>query len=53
MAQPFLPRNKAYIPVSVNVINIAFLIGIGHRDDELPYYKNPNVPDYEEIVTWK
>ena len=33
--------------------NIAFLIGIGHRDDELPYYKNPNVPDYEEIVTWK
>ena len=33
--------------------NVAFLLGIGYRDGELPYYKNPNVPDYDEIVTWK
>ncbi len=33
--------------------NIAFLLGIGHKDGELPYYKNRNVPDYDEIVTWK
>lgn len=33
--------------------NIAFLLGIGYRDGELPYYKNPNVPTYEEIVNWK
>jgi len=33
--------------------NVAFLLGIGYRDGELPYYKNPNVPEYQEIVTWK
>ena len=33
--------------------NIAFLLGIGYKDGEMPYYKNPNVPDIEDIVTWK
>ena len=33
--------------------NIAFLLGIGYKDAELPYYKNRNVPEYDEIVTWK
>jgi len=33
--------------------NVAFLIGVGYKDGEMPYYKNTNVPDYEEIVNWK
>lgn len=33
--------------------NIAFLLGIGYKDGEMPYYKNPNVADIEDIVTWK
>lgn len=40
-------------PLRKGFKNVAFLLGIGHRDDELPYYKNFNVPDYEEIVSWK
>ncbi len=33
--------------------NVAFLLGIGYKDGEMPYYKNPLKPDIEEIVTWK
>ena len=40
-------------PLKHGFKNIAFMIGIGYRDGEMPYYKNPNVPDYKEIVTWK
>tara|TARA_E500000331_G_C17225608_1_gene700172 strand:+ start:899 stop:1633 length:735 start_codon:yes stop_codon:yes gene_type:complete len=40
-------------PLNHGFHNIAFLLGIGYRDEELHYYKNKNVPDFEEIVTWK
>ncbi len=40
-------------PLKHGFQNIAFLLGIGYRDEELHYYKNKNTPDYEEIVTWK
>lgn len=33
--------------------NVAFLLGIGYKDGEMPYYKNPLKADIDEIVTWK
>jgi hypothetical protein len=32
---------------------VAFLLGIGYRDEELPYFKNKIKASYEEIVNWK
>jgi hypothetical protein len=40
-------------PLKKGYKNVAFLLGIGYRDEELPYFKNLNVPDYKEIVNWK
>jgi len=40
-------------PLKHGFKNVAFLLGIGYRDDSMPYYKNINKPDYNEIVTWK
>jgi hypothetical protein len=40
-------------PLKHGFENVAFLLGIGYRDNELPYYKNVSKPDYGEIVNWK
>ncbi len=40
-------------PLKHGFENIAFLLGIGYRDNTLPYNKNPNKPDFNEIVEWK
>ena len=40
-------------PLKHGFKNVAFLLGIGYRDESMPYYKNINKPNYEEIVTWK
>ena len=40
-------------PLKHGFENIAFLLGIGYRDKLLPYNKNPNKPDIDEVVEWK
>ena len=40
-------------PLKEGFDNIAFLLGIGYRDESLPYNKNPNKSDVSEIVEWK
>lgn len=45
--------NNILAPLKHGFSNVAFLLGIGYRDEELPYFKNTIKPDYEEIVNWK
>lgn len=45
--------NNILAPLKHGFSNVAFLLGIGYRDEELPYYKNKIKPDYDEIVNWK
>ena len=33
--------------------NIAFMLGVGYKDKEMPYKKHENKPDIDEIVEWK
>ena len=33
--------------------NVAFLLGIGYKDTDMPYYNSKNKPDLDEVVTWK
>jgi hypothetical protein len=40
-------------PLKLGFSNMAFLLGIGYRDIELPYFKNTKKPELNEIVTWK
>jgi len=45
--------NNILAPLKHGFSNVAFLLGIGYRDEELPYYKNKIKASYEEIVNWK
>jgi hypothetical protein len=45
--------NNILAPLKHGFSNISFLLGIGYRDEELPYYKNKIKASYEEIVNWK
>lgn len=45
--------NNILAPLKHGFSNIAFLLGIGYRDEELPYFKNKIKANYEEIVNWK
>ena len=45
--------NNILAPLKHGFSNVAFLLGIGHRDEEMPYYKNKIKASYEEIVNWK
>jgi len=45
--------NNILAPLKHGFSNVAFLLGIGYRDEELPYFKHKIKPDYEEIVNWK
>ena len=45
--------NNILTPLKAGFSNVAFLLGIGYRDVELPYFKNKIKPDLNEIVTWK
>lgn len=45
--------NNILAPLKHGFSNVAFLLGIGYRDEELPYFKNKIKASYEEIVNWK
>ncbi len=45
--------NNVLAPLKHGFSNVAFLLGIGYRDEEMPYYKNKIKASYEEIVNWK
>lgn len=45
--------NNILAPLKHGFSNIAFLLGIGYRDEELPYFKNKIKANYEEIVNWR
>jgi len=45
--------NNILAPLKHGFSNVAFLLGIGYRDEELPYFKNKIKANYEEIVNWK
>ena len=45
--------NNILAPLKHGFSNVAFLLGIGYRDEEMPYFKNKIKPDYDEIVNWK
>ena len=45
--------NNILTPLKAGFSNVAFLLGIGYRDVELPYFKNTIKPELDEIVTWK
>ena len=45
--------NNILAPLKHGFSNVAFLLGIGYRDEEMPYYKNKIKASYEEIVNWK
>jgi len=45
--------NNVLAPLKYGFSNVAFLLGIGYRDEEMPYYKNKIKASYEEIVNWK
>ena len=45
--------NNILTPLKLGFSNVAFLLGIGYRDTELPYFKNTIKPELNEIVTWK
>ena len=40
-------------PLKNGFHNVAFLLGIGYRDQDMPYFKNKRKPTIDEIVTWK
>ena len=40
-------------PIKEDKKDIVFLLGIGYKDDTMPYYKNITKPDFNEIVSWK
>jgi hypothetical protein len=40
-------------PLKHGFHNVAFLLGIGYRDQDMPYFKNKRKPKVDEIVTWK
>jgi hypothetical protein len=45
--------NNVLHPLEHGFHNVAFMLGIGYRDTDMPYFKNKKKPDYDEIVTWK
>lgn len=45
--------NNILAPLKHGFSNVAFLLGIGYRDEEMPYFKNKIKPDYDEVVNWK
>lgn len=45
--------NNILHPLVYGFHNVAFLLGIGYRDQDMPYFKNKRKPTVDEIVTWK
>jgi nitroreductase len=45
--------NNVLHPLVHGFHNVAFLLGIGYRDQDMPYFKNKRKPTVNEIVTWK
>jgi hypothetical protein len=45
--------NNVLHPLVHGFHNVAFLLGIGYRDQDMPYFKNKRKPTINEIVTWK
>lgn len=40
-------------PLQHGFYNVAFLLGIGYRDQDMPYFKNKKKPNIDEIINWK